>query len=58
MNYANVIYPQTEEISWDSWYLTKYEKEFGTFRNYSVNLYDKNIHGIMTNDYIAISDSS
>ena len=56
MNYANVIYPQTVEINSDSWYLTKYEKEFGTFRNYSVNLYDKNIHGIMTNDNVAISD--
>ena len=58
MNYANVIYSQTLEIISDSCYLTKYEKEFGTFRNYSVNLYDKNIHGIMTNDSIAISDSS
>ena len=36
-NYANVIYPQTKENSSDRWYLTKYEKEFGTFRNYFVN---------------------
>ena len=56
MNYANVIYSQTLEIISDSCYLTKYEKEFGTFRNYSVNLYDKNTHGIMTNDNVAISD--